>query len=496
MSSDGICGIETEYGIITRGLELSPVTASSLIVSAYGGESIGIDWDFAHEQPHADARGFRASDPLDPEIDYHMVNRVLTNGARFYVDHAHPEYSSPECTTATDALIYDLAGEVILQRAMLRAREVLAHDGAEIVVYKNNSDGKGNSYGCHENYLVSRAVPFSDLVHFMSTHFVTRQIFTGSGKVGIEHPRQVDQHSFQISQRADFFEEEVGLETTLRRPIINTRDEPHADSLKYRRFHVIVGDANMSQTATLLKLGTTQLLLGMVEDDMFPKHLVLADPLRAIREVSRDCSLTQFVQLGDGNKMTALDIQFELLEAAGRWAFTKESNEKTTDDRLFVLETWRRVLEDLAKDFVLARDRVDWIAKLLLIEGYRERHGLRPDDPRLKAIDLQYHDLREERCLARRCSLSSIIEMPLIDNAVHTPPLDTRAFLRGEVLRNWPEAVVSANWDSLVLDIGDGALVRIPMDEPLLGTQKSVGTLLGAGAELRTLVDKLLNDGR
>ena len=496
MSVDGLCGIETEYGIITRGLDVSPVTASSMIVSAYMGDSLGIDWDFGHEQPHTDARGFVVGESLDPEIDYQMVNRVLTNGARFYVDHAHPEYSSPECTTATDAVIYDLAGEVILQRAMSRAREMLARDGAEIIVYKNNSDGKGNSYGCHENYLVSRNVPFSDLAYFMTTHFVTRQIYTGSGKVGTENGRGGDQAMFQISQRADFFEEEVGLETTLRRPIINTRDEPHADSLKYRRLHVIVGDSNMSQTATLLKLGTTQALLGMIEDGAYPSNLVLADPLRAIREVSRDLQLKQTVQLVDGRKMPAIEVQFLLLEAAERWAQSHDGSQKVIDDRILVMRSWRRVLEDLATDINLTRDRVDWVAKHTLIDGFQERHGLRADDLKLKAIDLQYHDLREDRCLARRSSLASIVDESAVEKAVSDPPVDTRAFLRGEVLRKWPEGVVSANWDSLVLDVGSGALVRIPMDEPHFGTKDMVGQTIRSSVDLAMLVDRLPTHGR
>jgi proteasome accessory factor PafA2 len=429
---------------------------------------------------------------LDPEIDYQMVNRVLTNGARFYVDHAHPEYSSPECTTAMDALVYDAAGEAILQRAMARAREMLPDDEAEIVVYKNNSDGKGNSYGCHENYLVSRDVPFSDLVHFMTTHFVTRQTFTGSGKIGCENGRSGDAGLYQLSQRADFFEEEVGLETTLRRPIINTRDEPHADSLKYRRFHVIVGDANMSQTATLLKVGTTQILLGMIEDDAFPRHLVLADPLRAMREVSRDTRLECTVELVDGKRMSALDIQFQLLEAALRWASQADGIDKVIADRSLVIREWGNVLRDLSSDVNLARDRVDWVAKLALIDGYRDRHGLHSGDARLKVIDLQYHDLREDRCLARRSSLAWIIDEATIERAVHTPPTDTRAYLRGEVLRKWPEGVVTANWDSLLLDVGNGALARVPMDEPLAATKDDVGVLIDTSANLGTLVERLL----
>jgi proteasome accessory factor A len=425
-----------------------------------------------------------------------MVNRVLTNGARFYVDHAHPEYSSPECLTARDAVVYDVAGEVILQRAMTQVREKLAEQEAEIVIYKNNSDGKGNSYGCHENYLVAREVPFSDLVHYMTTHFVTRQIYSGSGKIGSENGRIEPHGSFQLSQRADFFEEEVGLETTLRRPIINTRDEPHADGLKYRRFHVIVGDANMSQTATLLKVGTTQILLGMVEDGAYPHHLVLSDPLRSIREVSRNVDLDQPLKLVNGSCMTALEIQFELLEAAEQWTHNHLDTTKAVDDRRLVMHEWRRVLEDLSIDIELTRDRVDWVAKFALINGYRERHGLRMDDARLKAIDLQYHDLREDRCLAHRASLVTIVERSDVDVAVHHPPPDTRAYLRGEVLRKWPENVVSANWDSLVLDVGGGALVRIPMDEPLSSSKNEVGTILSTSADLGTLVEMLLGGKR
>ena len=196
------CGIETEYGIISRGVEMSPVTASSLLITAYCGDASRIDWDFAMERPYADLRGFLVDDRLDPEIDHQMVNVVLTNGARYYVDHAHPEYSSPECRTAFDAVLYDLAGDEVLRRSMDAARNILRKQSAEIVVYKNNSDGKGNSYGCHENYLVSRSTPFSEIVRFMTTHFVTRQIFTGSGKIGVENSNSNDVSTYQISQRA------------------------------------------------------------------------------------------------------------------------------------------------------------------------------------------------------------------------------------------------------------------------------------------------------
>ena len=203
---------------------------------------------------------------MPPEVETHLVNAVLTNGARYYVDHAHPEYSTPECSNALELVVHDHAGELILTRSMEAASHLLP-PGEEIVIYKNNSDGKGNSYGCHENYLVDRAVPFSRIVHGLTPHLVSRQIYAGAGKIGEEVAHGGDAPVFQLSQRADFFEEEVGLETTLKRPIINTRDEPHADPQKYRRLHVIVGDANLAEVATFLKVGVTALVLAMIEDD-------------------------------------------------------------------------------------------------------------------------------------------------------------------------------------------------------------------------------------
>jgi proteasome accessory factor A len=296
-----ILGIETEYGILVRGAgETNPIAASSTLINAYlssleqgrgGHRTQRVGWDFEDESPGVDARGEALLLSLAPEVETHLVNAVLTNGARYYVDHAHPEFSCPETADPRTAVVYDRAGEEILVRSMAAASSMLP-DGHEIVVYKNNSDGKGNSYGCHENYLLDRTVPFGRIVVFTTLHLVTRQILTGSGKVGCEVPGVgSDQVPFQITQRADFFEEEVGLETTLKRPIINTRDEPHADAQKYRRLHVIAGDANMSETATFLKLGTTALLLAMVEDDALGEPVGLARPVPAMHQVSRDLTL-------------------------------------------------------------------------------------------------------------------------------------------------------------------------------------------------------------
>ncbi|MHB1139083.1 MAG: proteasome accessory factor PafA2 family protein, partial [Microthrixaceae bacterium] len=305
MAIPKILGIETEYGIVVRGAaESNPISSSSLLINAYlaalEGQRVG--WDFEDEQPGNDARDDARRLSIAPEIETHLVNAVLTNGARYYVDHAHPEFSAPECLDALEALRYDRAGEEILLRSMAAARHLLP-EGQEIVVYKNNSDGKGNSYGCHENYLMDRATPFNSIVAHATTHFVTRQIFIGAGKVGSEMPgTRRDEVPFQLTQRADFFEEQVGLETTLKRPIINTRDEPHADAQKYRRLHVIAGDANLSEVATFLKLGTTAIVLAMVEDDAIGEPMAFARPVSAMHHVSRDVSLSDPIEMADGSR--------------------------------------------------------------------------------------------------------------------------------------------------------------------------------------------------
>ncbi|HEV8207622.1 MAG TPA: proteasome accessory factor PafA2 family protein, partial [Acidimicrobiia bacterium] len=276
MAVPKVCGIETEYGVVLRGAsDANPVLASSMLINAYV-EHRKVGWDFEDESPGRDARGFAREGAAPPEIETHLVNTVLTNGARYYVDHAHPEYSTPECADVLELVCADKSGERILARSMQAARRLLGSD-QEIVVYKNNTDGKGNSYGTHENYLVDRSVPFATLVRHLLPWFVTRQVFTGAGKVGGENG--TGHTGYQLSQRADFFEEEVGLETTLKRPIVNTRDEPHADPQKYRRLHVIVGDANLCEVATFLKVGTTALVLAMVEDDFIDKDYSIVSPV-------------------------------------------------------------------------------------------------------------------------------------------------------------------------------------------------------------------------
>jgi proteasome accessory factor PafA2 len=495
MALPKVCGIETEYGIVVRGGDNNPVTASSVLINSYVSATARqrgrVDWDFEDEQPANDARGFSLDDSLAPEVETTLVNAVLTNGARYYVDHAHPEISTPEVTTAREALVWDRAAEEIIRKSMTEATTILGDEG-EIIVHKNNSDGKGNSYGCHENYLIARQVPFGRLATQVTAHFVTRQVFCGAGKVGCELPGRPDDYvPYQMSQRADFFEEEIGLETTLKRPIVNTRDEPHADAQKYRRLHVIVGDANMCEIGTYLKVGTTAIVLALIEDDELGDEWVLEDPVRAIRQVSHDPSLKQTIMLGDGRRATALEVQWGLLERARKYEQAHGLECVGEEVGADVLDRWESLLSGLETDPESVADSVDWVAKRRLIDGYAERHGIPPGSARLKAIDLQYHDLRADRCLASRAGLQTLVSADEVEAAMTQPPSTTRAYFRGRCLAKFPDDVVAANWDSLVFDIGHDPLRRVPMMEPLRGTADHVATLIDTSDTARELLDRL-----
>ena len=501
MAVPKILGIETEFGILHRGTsEPNPVTASSLLINAYlsrcsapgnGPGAPRVGWDFIDESPSLDLRGFSAFDALAPEIETHLVNAVLTNGARYYVDHAHPELSTPECLDALELVRFDRAAELILVESMAAANEVLP-EGQEIVVYKNNSDGKGNSYGCHENYLIDRATPFGRVVAHATTHFVTRQVFTGAGKVGCELPgRCRSDIDFQLTQRADFFEEEVGLETTLKRPIINTRDEPHADPLRYRRLHVIVGDANLCEVATFLKVGTTAIVLAMVEDDFLHREVRFADPVRALQEVSRDPSLRTALELADGTTATALDLQWDLLEQGRKYVEERGDESAGGPVAHDVLDRWDGVLATLEADPESLLGVVDWVTKRHIVDGYRERHDLAPDDLRLVAIDLQYHDLRPGRSLFARVGAETLVDSIDAKEAMTTPPDGTRAYFRGRCLERWPDRIVAANWDSMVFDAGGDSLRRVPMMEPTRGSRAHVATLIEDCDDIVELLDRL-----
>jgi Pup amidohydrolase len=497
-----ILGIETEYGILVRGApDANPIAASSVLINAFvneqahgagqRGASQKVGWDFEDENPANDARGFVPEGAMAPEVETHLVNAVLTNGARYYVDHAHPEMSTPECADPRTVVVFDKAGERILQRSMVAANRTMP-PGQEIVVYKNNSDRKGASYGCHENYLMDRRVPFGRIVNHVMPHFITRQIFCGAGKVGSEAPGLgLDEVPFQITQRADFFEEEVGLETTLKRPIVNTRDEPHADAQKYRRLHVIVGDANLAEVATLVKLGSTALVLAMIEDDFLPREFHFAAPVQALRRVSYDLKLTAPLELVDGTTVTALDVQWELYDRARKYADAHGLECVGGDPGADVLQRWEALLTGLETDPMSLADQVDWIAKYRMIEGFRDRHDTGWDDPRVAALDLQYHDLRPEKSVFARLGMARVVTDDEVERAVTEPPPDTRAYFRGTCLSRWADSIVAANWDSMVFDLGVDPLRRVPMMEPLRGTRDAVGSLIEECSTAAELIERL-----
>jgi proteasome accessory factor A len=492
MAIPKVIGTETEYGIAAVGqADLNPVLSSSLLISSYAGALRRIRWDYEDESPLRDARGFEPTlAQTVSDEDLGLANVILPNGARYYVDHAHPEYSTPECLSVRDLVVHDKAGERILERSLeLVAQEMPGTP--PLAIYKNNSDGKGNSYGTHENYLVDRATPFGDIVRDLTPFFVTRQVFTGAGKLGHEAPwDERGVHRFQLSQRADFFEAEVGLETTLKRPIINTRDEPHADPERYRRLHVIVGDANLCEIAQFLKVGTTAIVLKMIEDGFVP-DLSLQNPVAAIHEVSRDLDLQAELGLADGRRLTALQLQWEYLELARKYV----DREDDTDENRTVVQRWEEVLRSLEDDPMRLSGQLDWVAKLRLLEGYRERDGLAWGDPKLRAIDLQYHDVRRSKGLYHRLVAAGKIERLTTDDeverAVMVPPEDTRAYFRGRCIARFPDAIAAASWDSVILDTGRDALQRIPMREPLRGTRAHVEELLESSPDPATLVSRL-----
>ncbi|MEW6060242.1 MAG: depupylase/deamidase Dop [Actinomycetota bacterium] len=492
MAIPKVLGTEIEYGIFAVGSpDFNPVLSSSLLISTYAGSLRRIRWDYEEEFPLRDARGFEPAQPREvTEEDLGLANVILPNGARYYVDHAHPEYSTPECADARELVIHEKAGERILERSLEEILPLLPPD-QRIAIYKNNSDGKGNSFGAHENYLVDRETPFSGIVRDLTPFLVSRQIFTGAGKLGAEGAwDDGDPHRFQLTQRADFFEAEVGLETTLRRPIVNTRDEPHADPDKYRRLHVIIGDANMSEVATYLKVGSTALVLKMIEDEYLP-DLSLANPVAALHEISRDVACTEQVRLADGRRLSAIEIQWEYLDRAKK--YVEQEDPSPENDALAA--RWEAVLGSLEEDPLSLYRELDWVAKYRLLEAYRDRDGLQWSDPKLHLVDLQYHDVRRHRGLYHRLVAGGKIERLVtdeeIDRAVMEPPEDTRAYFRGRCIAKYPEAIAAASWDSIIFDTGQEALQRIPMREPLRGTREHVSRLLERAPDAATLVDML-----
>ena len=487
MSVRRIMGIETEYGIAVPGQSwANPMTASGVVVTTYArahGLRAGHGaWDYSDEHPLVDARGFempraradisQLTDAEDPTL----ANVVLANGARLYVDHAHPEYSSPEVTSPRDVVVWDRAGELVMREVVER----LADSPPGINLYKNNTDGKGASYGTHENYLVSRATPFDRIVGGLTPFFVARQVMCGAGRVGIG--QESERTGYQISSRSDFFEAEVGLETTFKRPIINTRDEPHADPDVWRRLHVIIGDANQADVANLVKVGSTSLVLRLIEADAIDRDLALLHPVTALRTISHDPTCRATVRLRDGRELTGVQILTEYLEMASAFV-EREGSDPATGE---VLGHWERLLGLLAGDPMDAAADIDWVAKLALLQRYRDRDGMEWGDPRLTAIDIQWSDVRPAKGIFHKLEAAGRITRLTTDEevrrAVAEPPEDTRAWLRGRVVEHFGDAVVSASWDSLVLRLPRaGRVARVPLLDPLAHGRFATEDLVSAG---------------
>jgi len=492
MAVPKVMGVETEYGIISKGGEDSnPILASSILINSFASPRLKrVRWDYDEESPLRDARGFDRPGGEIFEADGSLISVILENGARYYVDHAHPEYCTPECANARDLVIHDKAGEAVLAASLKTAAETLPA-GERILVYKNNSDGKGNSYGCHENYMVSRATPFGNLVKTLVPFFVSRQIFTGSGKLGSEGPSSDVDVKYQISQRSDFFEVEVGLETTFKRPIINTRDEPHSDPDKYRRLHVIIGDANMSEVATFLKVGCTAIVLRMIEDEFITGDFGLEDAVGALKTVSRDPTCRAKIRLAGSRTITAVDLQWEFLGWAKKYLAGQDDDQVTEE----VMARWEEVLNGLESDPMTLDRQLDWVAKFKVIDAYQQRQGVDWNDPRLALVDLQYHDVRPEKGVYHKLlkdgRMDTIASESEIQHALSNPPNDTRAYFRGSVLKKFSSDVTAASWDSMMFDTGADSLKKVSMMEPLRGTRETTGELIATAQTSAELLEGL-----
>jgi Pup amidohydrolase len=494
-----VFGLETEYGITLDGAESVDVVAESIaLVRSYTEHGALMKWDYGHEDPHRDARGFRAKE-LRQDADesaYYEIDKnrpltfqeiksdlVLSNGARFYNDHAHPEYSTPECTTLREIVAQEKAGERILAECA-RRRNAHLQDGEHVRLYKNNTDFLGHSYGCHDNYLMRRDIPWDRIVAGALPFLITRQIFAGAGKMGIEAESAAGQPGvFQISQRADFFSVLVSIDTMNRRPLVNTRDEPHADANKYRRFHVIVGDSNMSEWATAMKLGTTALVLDLIERGQAPQ-LEIAQPIDAAKSISRDQNYDWIIELRDGRKISAIDVQRLYLSAA-------QKVDRDEEERGWILREWEGVLNDLERDAMLCRDRADWAAKKFLLNELQEEEKLQWSDPWLQAIDLEYHNIDLERGLyyelLRQGTMRRVVNEDEIRRAIFSPPETTRAFFRGRAVARFTDQIESIQWNEIVLSDA-GRSQRIALPEP---ADENLKRLNAAVRESATFADFL-----
>ncbi len=407
-------------------------------------------------------------------------NVFLANGARLYLDvGSHPEYATPECDSLHDLVAHDKAGEWILEQLVESAEQRLAEEGirGDIYLFRNNTDSAGNSYGCHENYLTSREDDLNHYTEVLIPFLVSRQIYAGAGKV-LQTARGAQ---FSISQRAEHIWEGVSSATTRSRPIINTRDEPHADSDRYRRLHVIVGDSNMSEYATFLKVGAASLILRMLEDpSVVLRDMTLENPIRAIREISHDITCQRRVRLANGREASALEIQSEYLNRALRYA----ENHDLLPQEKQALGMWEHVMAGLERDPLSLDREIDWVTKHNLIEAYRERHDLPLNHPKVSLLDLQYHDISRERSvfykLQRAGRVERIVSDAAIAEAMETPPQTTRARLRGEFIRRAKERKRDYTVDWVHLKLNDQAQRTVLCKDPFRAFDERVDRLIAS----------------
>ena len=484
-------GTEIEYGIIGKlnsNDETNPIQTSNALIDAFSHNhkysSRRPRWDYQDESPLTDVRGFvlprnDADSSLLTDIADAYTNLVLTNGGRYYVDHAHPEYSSPECTNPVDAMKFEMAGDQIIMKS-LRELKNLYPDNS-IKIYKNNTDGKGASYGAHENYLVKREIPFSKIVQALTPFFILRQIFVGSGRVGLGQFSEIP--GFQISQRSDFFETEVGLETTLKRPIINTRDEPHSDASKFRRLHVIIGDSNRSQVSTYLKLALTSIILDMIENDFTSEFPIFRKPVTALRSTSHDIDFVRKYEFSNRPDMNILELADQILDTMQNFCTQFNRMDDQTRDAL-VLVT--RILSEfrLGKlDSPFLVENVEWCAKYHILDKYRSRNRVDWDDPRLRYLDIQWSEIGGTSNMFEELEKQSIhrimVDPSIIVRAAETPPENTRAFLRGKLIEHFGADIISASWDSIVIETDPlEPLQRISLMDPFWGTSQDAKKIL------------------
>jgi proteasome accessory factor A len=462
-------GIETEIGIARDNEDdLDVVSESIALVRSVVEPGVLMRWDYGSEDPHADMRGFHVQELRQDtdEADFYEADSqrqlsyveiksdlVLGNGARFYNDHAHPEYCTPECSTLDEIIAQDRAGERIL---MACARQLTQLRGHAVRLYKNNTDFRGHSYGCHENYLLPRSLPWGQLAQGVQAFLVTRQIYAGAGKFAIEEEDRFLSPNFQISQRSDFFSELQSVDTMQRRPIVNTRDEPHANPRLYRRFHVIIGDANMSPFATRMKIGTTALVLEALSRDPLRPWPKLAEPLLALRSISRDPKFRWLVPLLNGKHVTAVDLQRAYLAAV------KAICDLSDPAKSQLVKDWESLLNDLETDPARCANRVDWVAKRELFRQFQASQNIAPGDPWLQSLDLEYHrlDLAEGLyyALEQGGTMLGVPDEAAVRRAVREPPSTTRALVRGKCVQKFPAAVESAQWDHITLQAGGESL--------------------------------------